>query len=229
MVFKIIWEMFYGKISLSLVLLLLLANFVSWLRLELMYISLIIRIRSSLTYLHGFQLLVLLPWFIEITFFICSKRINLLSLKESSDRLVIVAKAFLKLPNLHILIKQKSLSLPRNLALRTFGKFLIVFSTKVNLLYLLYSTIWRCFLLHLIKQNCLLKIFLRTLMLMTQVFLYLFSLLELVWNWSWLYSSGGSKELWTYTFTHTSWTLQYVSEGVFFSRLLEGLICGPCI
>ena len=28
------------------------------------------------------------------------------------------------------------------------------FSTKVNLLYLLYSTGWRCCLLHLIKQNC---------------------------------------------------------------------------
>ena len=30
-------------------------------RLELMYISLILNIRSSLTHLHGFQLLVLLP------------------------------------------------------------------------------------------------------------------------------------------------------------------------
>ena len=52
----------------------------------------------------------------------------------------------------------------------------IVFSTKVNLLYLLYSTAWRCCLLHLINQNCLLKTFLRTLILMTQVSLYLFSL-----------------------------------------------------
>ena len=26
---------------------------------------------------HGFQLLVLLPWFVEITFFVCTKRINL--------------------------------------------------------------------------------------------------------------------------------------------------------
>ena len=42
----------------------------------------------------------------------------------------------------------------------TSGGLLIVFSTKVNLLYLLYSTGWRCYLLHLIKQNCLLKIFL---------------------------------------------------------------------
>ena len=38
----------------------------------------------------------------------------------------------------------------------------------------------RCCLLHLIKQNCLLKTFLRTLILMNQVSLYLFSLLELI-------------------------------------------------
>ena len=53
---------------------------------------------------------------------------------------------------------------------------------KVNLLCLLYSVAWRCCLLHLIKQSCLLKTFLRTLMLMTQVSLPLFSLLELICN-----------------------------------------------
>ena len=36
-------------------------------------------------------------------------------------------------------MKQESPSLPRNLALGTFGKLLIVFSAKVNLLYLLYN------------------------------------------------------------------------------------------
>ena len=56
--------------------------------------------------------------------------------------------------------KTKESILPRNLALVTSGGLLIVFSTKVNLLYLLYSTGRRCCLLHLIKQNCLLKIFL---------------------------------------------------------------------
>ena len=49
-------------------------------------------------------------------------------------------RLFLKQLQLHILIKQKSLLLPRTLALLTLGKLLIVFSTKVNLLYLLYST-----------------------------------------------------------------------------------------
>ena len=74
-----------------------------------------------------------------------------------------------------MLLKQKN---PRNLDLKTFGRWLIVFSTKVNLLYLLYSVAQKCCLLLLIKQNSLLKSFLRTQFLMTQVFLYLFSLLE---------------------------------------------------
>ena len=82
------------------------------------------------------------PYFTEITFFICTKRINLLNLKESLERLVIVAKEFFKVPNLYILIKQKSPLLPRNLALVTFSELPIVFSTKLNLLYLLYSTAW---------------------------------------------------------------------------------------
>ena len=64
-----------------------------------------------------------------------------------------------------------------------FGKLPIVFSTKVNLLYLLYSTARSCCLLHLIKQNCLLKTFLRTLILMTQASLYLSSLLKLIWQY----------------------------------------------
>ena len=82
--------------------------------------------------------------------------------KVSSDRLIITAKGSLKLPNLYMLIKLKSPLLHRNLALRTFGKLLIVFSTKVNLPYLLYSTAQRCCLLHVIKQKCLLKTFQQT-------------------------------------------------------------------
>ena len=66
-----------------------------------------------------------------------------------------------------MLLKQKSPSLPRNLVLGTFGELLIVFSAKVNLLYLLYSTDRRCCLLHLTKQNYLLKTFPRTQILMT--------------------------------------------------------------
>ena len=69
-------------------------------------------------------------------------------------------------------MKQNSPSLFRNLAVGTFGKLLIVFSTKANLLYLLCSVAQGCCFLHLIKQNCLLKTFLRTLILMPQLSLY---------------------------------------------------------
>ena len=68
-----------------------------------------------------------------------------------------------------MLIKQKSSLFPRDLALMTFAELPIVFSTKVNLPYLLFSTGRRCCLLHLIKRNCLLKTFLRTLILMNQL------------------------------------------------------------
>ena len=59
------------------------------------------------------------------------------------------------------------------------GELRTVFSTKINLLYLLYSTVLTCCLLHLIKQSCFLKSFLKPLILMTRVSLYLFSLLKL--------------------------------------------------
>ena len=138
-----------------------------------------IKLNPDLTHLHGFQLLACAAVIIHRNHFFCLYQQNKSSeskVKYNSDRLVIVAKG----PNLHMVIKQKSPVLLRNLTLGTLGKLLIVFSTKVNLLYLLYSTAQRCYLLHLIKQNCLLKTIIRTLILMTWVSLYLFSLLELV-------------------------------------------------
>ena len=51
-------------------------------RSEFMYISLTEKITSSLIHIHRFQLLVvLLPYLIEITFFICTKEKNLLILR----------------------------------------------------------------------------------------------------------------------------------------------------
>ena len=38
---------------------------------------------------------------------------------------------------------------------------------------------------------------------------------------SWFYSCGGSEEMWAWAFIHASWTLQYVFEGILFSRLFE--------
>ena len=73
--------MFLERMSLNLIFLLLLVNFASDFRLELMYIAVIENIRSSLIHLYGFQLLELLPQFIEITFFVCTKEKNLLILR----------------------------------------------------------------------------------------------------------------------------------------------------
>ena len=170
-----------GGFSLNSVLLLLLVKFVSRFRLEL-YIphhKCPVKPHSS-------------PWFSaacavaivhrNLFFFFRLHQQNKSSESEVKFRQAnIVAKGLLKLPNLHVLIKQKNPSLPRNLALGTFGTFrLSVFSTKVNLLYLVYPTTRRCCLLHLIKQNRFLKTSLGTLILMTQVSLYLFSFLKLL-------------------------------------------------
>ena len=182
MVFVIIWEMLHGRISLNSVLLLLVGNCLRGFKFELMYISLIESIRSLLTHLHDFQLLVLLPYFKEITFFVCTKTINLLNLNLSSDMLVIIAKGWLKLPNLYMPVKQKGPSLPRNMALKTFGELRIIFSTKVNLLYLLYSTAQRCCLLHPIKQKWLPENFSKNSDLDDSGVSSCFSLLELIWN-----------------------------------------------
>ena len=147
---------------------LLLVNFMSVFRLEMVCVSLIVSIRSNLTHLC----------FLESIFFVFNNTINHLNLKYSSDRLVVIANRLLKLPSLHILLKKKSPLLPWNFALRTFSKLLVVFSTKVILLQLLYSTARRCCLMHLIMQNCSLKPFLITLMLRTLQL----SLLDLIWN-----------------------------------------------
>ena len=116
------------------------------------------------------------PWFLAACAAALVHRSDFFCLYQQSKS----SESKVKWPNLHLLLKQKSPSIPRNLALGSFGKLLIAFSMEVNLLYLLYSTVWRCCLLHLIKQNCLLKTFLRTLILTTWVYLYLFSLLELI-------------------------------------------------
>ena len=89
-------------------------------------------------------------------------------------------KMVLEAAKLPYATKPKCPLLPRNLALKNFGKLLIVFSAKINLVCLHYVMVQRYCLLYLTKQNCLLKSFLRTLILMTQEFLRLFSFLELI-------------------------------------------------
>ena len=165
--------MFHRRISLNSVLLLLLVNFVSGFRLELMYIP-----------RHKYQVKPhSSPWFSAASAAAIVHRnhfIRLYQQNKSSESKVKFRQAsncckrVLEAAKLAYATKTKeSISLPRNLAFGTFGKLL-------KLLYLLYSTDRRCCLLHLIKQNYLLKTFPRTQVLMTLVSLYLFSLLELI-------------------------------------------------
>ena len=116
------------------------------------------------------------PYLTKITSFICTKRNNLLDLKfwQSCN----CCKEVLETVKLSYANKTKNLSLGRQLTLVTFGELLIMFSTKVNLQYVLCLKSRRGFLLHLIKQNCLLKRFLRTRILMPEVSFCLFSLLD---------------------------------------------------
>ena len=115
-----------------------------------------------------------LPLIFKSGFPFCSDVHNYQTVSSTTD------KIFKLSPNLHKLIKEKSPSIPRNLALGTFGELPNSVLNKVNLLYLLYSTAWKCRLPHLIKHNCLLETFLRTLILITQLSLCRFSFLELI-------------------------------------------------
>ena len=138
-----------------------------------------------------------------------------------------------------MLLKQKIPSLFRNLVLRTFGKLLIVFSTKVNLLYLLYSTAQRCCLLLLINSNLddsgiSLPVFPSR----THLKLHISITPKMVTIITNLDSPKGSgpdcmpvvvpkncePEL-----SYILAELFNVSERVLFPRLLKGLIGGPCI
>ena len=66
---------------------------IDFIRLELLIISVIVNISSSLTHFHGFQLLVL-PELIEIAIFVCTNN-TFCESKVKFRQQVIVAKAFL--------------------------------------------------------------------------------------------------------------------------------------
>ena len=104
-----------------------------------MYISLIVSILSSLTQL----------WFLAACAVAIGHRIHFFRLHQQhkSESKVKFGKAsncyktVFEPSKLSYVNKIKESSLPRNVALGTFGELLIVFSTKLKLLYLLYSTI----------------------------------------------------------------------------------------
>ena len=137
-------------------LLLLQVIFVTGFRLQVMYIS--FSIRSSLTYLHDFQLLVLLSAFIEITFFCLYQQNKSSESKVKFRQASNHCKRVFEAAKLTYANKRKEFIISQKLGSQTFGELPTLFSTKANLLYL---SIQRprgsvsC-----IKQNCLLKTFL---------------------------------------------------------------------
>ena len=142
--------------------------------LELMYISLIISMRSNLTDPHTFQQLVHRNHFFHL--YQQNKSKSKVNFRQVSNH----CKRGLETAKIAYPTQTKGSITTQKLGSRTFRKLPIFFSIKVNLLYLLYSTTQRCCLLHLIKQNYSLKTFLITLILMTQVSVELFSFLELI-------------------------------------------------
>ena len=135
----------------DIVLLLLLVNFVRGFRLEIMYISFIVNIKSSPTHFHGFLLFVCAAAIGHINHFFGLYQQNKSSRYKVKFRQVSnYCKSILEAAKLAYANKIKE-------SIRTFDESLVVFSTKLNLLYTLYSRHQRCCLLHLIKQKCLLK------------------------------------------------------------------------
>ena len=157
------WEFIF-----KLGLLLLLVNFRSGLRLELMYISFIVNIRSSLTGLHGFQLRLYQQ---------NKSSKSKAKFRQTSN----YCKWVFEAASVTYASKKEPIT-SQKLGFRDVWRIADSVLNSVNLLYLPYSTARSFCLLHLIKQNCLLKTFLGTLLRMTQVSLCLFSLLELIWN-----------------------------------------------
>ena len=118
-VFVIISVMFYGRISLNSVLLLLLLNFKVEDDVYIPHRKYHVKPHSSPWFSAEFMLL---PYLIEITFFCLYQRnkssISKVKFTHASNH----CQTFLKLPNLIMPIEHKSLSLPRNMVRATFAE-----------------------------------------------------------------------------------------------------------
>ena len=94
-------------------------------------ISCIVNIRSNLTHLHGVQLLVLLPWSVELFGLQQqNKSESKVKFRQTSN----CCKRVLETAKIGYGNKTKEPITSQKLALKTFGKLLILFSTKLNLL-----------------------------------------------------------------------------------------------
>ena len=172
--------MFHGKISLSIVLLLLLVNLVSGFRLELIYISLIVIIRSSL--IHSWFSAACAAAIVHRNHFFRLYQQNKSSKPKVKFRQASnCCKRFLEAAKLAYANKRKAPITSQKLGSRSFWPVASSVLNKIkSAIPALFNSPDVFFYNILIKQNCLLKTSLRTLIFMTQVSLYLFSLLELI-------------------------------------------------
>ena len=180
MVFVINWEMFHGRISLNSALLLLQVNFLSGFRLELMYISLILRIRTSITHLYG-SVTCAAAIFHRNHFRLCqqSKCESKIKFRQANYH----CKRVLEAAKLAYATKTKEFITSQKLGSWDFWRIANSILNKgksaihplFNSLEVLSSASF--------KAKLFAETFLRTFILMTWVSLYLFSLLELVWNY----------------------------------------------
>ena len=138
---------------LNLVLLLLLVNFVIGFKLELMYISLIVNISGQASVAYAAAI------YHRNHFFRLYQQNKFSEPKVKFRQASNHCKRVLEAAKLACANETKDCIFSKKLGSWDFWQNAIVSSIKVNLVYFFYSTAHSCCLLHLIKQNCLLKIF----------------------------------------------------------------------
>lgn len=98
--------------------------------------------------------------YIKTTSFSSTNKVNILSPSWNCDRQMVLAKKVIKLPNLLLLIKQRSLT--GDIFLAVFDKLQKVHPRKVNVTFHFCSMVLRWWSLLLAKQSCSLNSFLKT-------------------------------------------------------------------
>ena len=100
----------------------------------------------------------------KIASFVYTNKTDWQCVRPSSERQVFATKGFLNLRKLLMQTKQMSLPPPKNFVFVTCGDLQVVFSSKENHLLAFYLMVF--YPLQLLKQNFLLKFYLKTLFLM---------------------------------------------------------------
>ena len=125
-----------------------------------MYISRIVNIRSSLIYFQGFQLLPLLPKAHRGHLFCFYEQNQSSASKVKLTQVINYFKRVFEAAKISYADTKESIT-SQKLGSHDLWRIAMMFSTKVNLPYLLRLTDLRFRVFHLIRQNCFLKTFQR--------------------------------------------------------------------